>query len=79
MPVVDALQVVDVEEAHADRRAARSRRHLFVEALVEPAAVAHAGERIGDGGAHGLESPKLRALLEVEGDERAEERGDEER
>jgi hypothetical protein len=79
MTVVDVLEVVDVEEADADRRAALRRRHLVVEALVEPAAIAHARERIGDGGPHGLECAQLRALVEVEGDERAEERSDEER
>ena len=47
-PVVRALEVVEVDEEEADRRAgATGAAQLGVEALVEPAAVERAGERVG--------------------------------
>ena len=46
--VVDALEVVDVEEDHGDRAAvAPGARQLDLGALVEAAPVQQAGERVG--------------------------------
>ena len=78
--VVDPLEVVDVEEAERDERVGLvGERQLALEPLVEVAVVAEAGQRIGEREPHRAEGAVRRALVERDRDERAGERGEEER
>ena len=78
--VVQLLEVVDVEQADAEREALLLRLgEVLVEAVVEVAVVAEAGERVGEREPHGLQLAEDRALVERDGGERAHERGREER
>ena len=78
--VVDALEVVDVEEAQRDEHVlVVCVRELALQPLVEMAVVAEPGQRVGEGEAHRAERPVRRALVERDRHERAGERGKEER
>ena len=78
--VVQLLEIVDVEHADAERHALLLRLvQVVIEAVVEVAVVAEAGERVGEREPHRLELPKDRALVERDRGERADERGRQER
>ena len=80
VPVVDLLEVVDVEQAERERDASLLRLvEVVLEALVEVAVVAEPGQRVGERQAHRLQRAVHRALVERDGDERADERRGEER
>ena len=77
--VVDALQVVEVDEAERERGALLLRSdELPLEPFVEAAMVAESGERVGQGEAHGAHRLVRRALVERDRQQRADE-GDRER
>ena len=76
--VVDALEVVDVEEAQRDDAAVLVRlRELALQALVEVAVVAEPGQRVGEREPDRVQRPVRRALVERDRDERAGERREE--
>ena len=78
-PVVELFEVVDVEDADAQRHPLVLRlRQVAIEPLVEMAVVAQAGERVGEGEAHRRELPEDRALVEGDRGERPDERSGEE-
>ena len=78
--VVDPLEVVDVDEAERQRQIVLLRRsELALQPLVEVAMVAEAGERVGEGEPHRRQGAVLRALVERDREQRAEERGREQR
>ena len=73
--VVDALEVVDVDEAEAERIAgALRRRERTLQALVEVTVVSEPGERVGERKLHGLERGERRSLVERDREQRADER-----
>ena len=79
--VVDLLEVVDVEKAEREREALLLRLvQVVLEALVEVAVVPEPRQRVGERQAHRLQRAVHRALVERDGDERADEgRGEERR
>jgi hypothetical protein len=78
--VVQLLEVVDVEQAHAERQALLlGLADVVGKALVEVAVVAEAGERVGEREPHGGELAEDRALVEGDRGERADERRREKR
>ena len=78
--VVDLLEVVDVEQAHGEREpVCLGLVEVALKPLVEMAMVAEPGQRIGEGEPHGLQGAVHRALVQGDGDERADERDREER
>ena len=81
VPVVDLLEVVDVEQDEREREPlVLCLVQVVLEALVEVAVVAEPGERVGERQAHRLQRAVHRALVERDGDERADEgRGEERR
>ena len=81
VPVVDLLEVVDVEQDEREREAfVLGLVQVVLEPLVEVAVVAEPGERVGERQAHRLQRAVHRALVERDGDERADEgRGEERR
>ena len=73
--VVDALEVVDVDEAEGERRAlVLGRRELALQPLVEAAVVAEPRERVGQGEPHRPQRLERRALVEGDREQRADER-----
>ena len=63
--VVDLLEVVDVDEAERDRSVLLLRVEQFaLQALVEVAVIAEAGEWIGEREPHRPQRPVRRALVE---------------
>ena len=74
--VVEPLEPVQVEQADAQPAAAPQ---LAVQPLLEAAAVAEPGQRVGGGRAHRLERAQHRALVQVVGGERGEQQQGEER
>ena len=81
VPVVDLLEVVDVEQDEGQREALLlSLVQVVLEPLVEVPVVAEPCERVGERQAHRLQRAVHRALVERDGDERADEgRGEERR
>ena len=81
VPVVDLLEVVDVEQDEREREPlVLCLVQVVLEALVEVAVVAEPGEGVGERQAHRLQRAVHRALVERDGDERADEgRGEERR
>ena len=72
--VVDALEVVDVDEAEAEGAAVSLRLdQLALEPLVEVAMVAEPGQRIGQCELHRAERTVGRALVERDREQRADE------
>ena len=73
MTVVHLLEVVDVEQAEGQREASSCALSRSLEPLVEVAVIAEPGQRVGQRKAHGLERAVHRALVERDGDKRADE------
>jgi hypothetical protein len=77
--VVDALEVVDVDETHAERETPLvGLPQLPLETFVEVPMVAEPRKRVGQSQAHGAERPDDRALVELDREQRADERDREE-
>ena len=78
-PVVELLEVVDVEDADAERHPLLLRvAQVAVEPVVEVPVVPEPGDGVGEGEAHRGELPEDRALVEGDGGERPDERRREE-
>ena len=78
--VVDALEVVDVDQAEREGRASRLGLHeLALEPVVEMPVVAEPGERVGECEAHRAERVVGRALIERNREQRPDEHRREER
>ena len=78
--VVDPLEVVDVDEAEAERVALRARvGDLALEPVVEVAVVAEPGQRVGEREPHRAQLAEGRALVERDREQRPDERSREER
>ena len=78
--VVDALEVVDVDQAEREGRASGLGLHeLALEPVVEMSMVAEAGQRIGECETHGPERVIGRALVERDCEQRTHEHRREER
>jgi hypothetical protein len=78
--VVDPLEVVDVDQAEAERVALRLRvGELALEPVVEVTMVAEPGERVGEREPHRAELAEGGALVERDREQRADEGGREER
>ena len=72
--VVDLLEVVEVEEADGQRLArGRGLLELDLELLLEVTVVAETGQRVGQREPHGAQRVVRRALVQRDGDERADE------
>ncbi len=78
--IVDLLEVVDVEQAERERKALVLRLvQVVLEPLVEVTVVSQARERVGERQAHRFQRAVHRALVEGDGDQRADEGGGQER
>jgi hypothetical protein len=78
--VVDALEVVDVEETERDHAPVLVRvAELALQPLVEMTVVAEAGERVREREAHRIEGAVRRALVERDRDKRPGQRCEQER
>ena len=78
--VVDALEVVYVDETECQRQPARlCLRQLALEPLVEVAVVAEARQRIRQREAHRTQGANDRALVELDREQRPDERDRQER
>src|SRR5262249_57139774 len=76
--VVDALEVVDVDEAERERRSGLlGGEELALEPLVEVAMVAEPRQRVRQREPHRAELPEGRALVQRDRDQRPDERGGE--
>ena len=74
-PVVDSLEVVDVDEAEREGLAALLGRHqLALESLVEMAVIAEPRQWVRQGKAHRTQSTVRRALVLGDREQRADER-----
>ena len=78
--VVDPLEVVDVDQADAERIALLARvGELALEPIVEMAVVAESRKRVGQGEPHRAELAERRTLVERDREQRADERAGENR
>src|SRR5207253_4464843 len=73
--IVDLLEVVDVDETERQRRVGLFRvQELALETLVEVTVVPEARERVREGEPHRAERTVRRALVQRDGEQRADER-----